>query len=68
MIPTENENYLKDPRSGALINRNREEYQQYKMTKKKLQDAEKMRNEINNIKDDVQEIKQTLRILIDRIQ
>lgn len=68
MIKTDNKNYLKDPRNGALINTNREAYEEYKRTKKKLQSADIMRSEINSLKTDMQEIKETLRLLTDRIQ
>lgn len=68
MIKTENKDFLRDPRTGALINNNRDDYESYKRTKKKLQSAEAMRSEINNLKNDVDEIKEILKVLLDRTQ
>jgi cell shape-determining protein MreC len=68
MIQTENKDYLKDPRSGALINKNKEAYEQYKLTKKNLQSAQQTRSEINSLKNEVQELKEIVKVLLDRIQ
>lgn len=68
MIQTNNKNFIKDPNTGALINTNEKELKQRKYQKRKAQEMSRMQNEINSIKDDVHEIKQTLRILMDRIQ
>ena len=66
MIKTDNRDYMKDPRSGALINNNREAYEQYKMTKKRLQSAENLRSEFEDVKNEVKEIKEMLKVLLDR--
>ena len=68
MLKTENKNFDKDPRTGALINNNKEQFEAYKRTKRTLQSNKQMASEINSLKQDMEEIKNTLRVLLDRIQ
>lgn len=68
MIKTDDKNYMKDPRTGALINTNRDKYEARKRIKMSLEKNTQMTSEINSLKQDMEEIKNTLRVLLDRIQ
>lgn len=60
--------YKRDTKSGALINKNREQYLKYKATKLQLNSAKEMCEEINSIKEDIKELKQLVVLLMDRTQ
>lgn len=60
--------YKRDNKSGALINKNREQYLKYKATKLQLSSAKEMCEEINSIKEDIKELKQLVVLLMDRTQ
>lgn len=66
---SDNANLYRDNLSGAIINTNMNEYNNYIQQKKlKQQESEKIKNienDINNIKDDLSEIKNLLRGLAD---
>ena len=53
-------NLYRDTQSGAVINSNRSEYEQYMKAK---QNRNGMRNEINTLKQELDEIKQLLKKL-----
>lgn len=53
-------NLYRDTKSGAVINSNRSEYEQYMKAK---QNRNGMRNEINTLKQELDEIKQLLKKL-----
>lgn len=53
-------NLYRDAQSGAVINSNRSEYEKYMKAK---QNRNGMRNEINTLKQDLDEIKQLLKKL-----
>jgi predicted transcriptional regulator len=61
---------VRDSSSGAIVNTNRAEYEQYMETKRRLDERENKisqhSNEINNIKTELQEIKGLLLQLINK--
>jgi len=66
---SDNTNLCRDSFSGAIINTNMNEYNNYIQQKKlKQQESERIKNienDLNNIKDDLSEIKNLLRGLSD---
>lgn len=65
MIPIKDNNGLfRDEETNAILNCNEQEYNEYlKIKNKKLRDKE----ELDNIKSDIKEIKDCLKLLIERI-
>jgi len=69
LIPVEGDNYLfRDMSTNAIVNTNQSEYASY-LARKKIQEKEKNRigaieNEVSSIKNDLDEIKSLLKILI----
>lgn len=65
MIPIKDSNGLfRDEETNAVLNCNEHEYNEYlKIKTKKLQERE----ELDNIKSDIQEIKNCLKLLVERI-
>lgn len=61
---------VRDSSSGAIVNTNRAEYEQYMETKRRLDERENKisqhSNEINNIKTELQEIKGLILQLINK--
>ena len=62
MIPVEgHKNLFRDPRTGAIVNKNMNEYSNYKMDRKrKLNQKE----ELDEMKKDIDEIKSLLKQLV----
>jgi hypothetical protein len=63
-IPVEGTKYVRDTSSGAILNTDKREYDDYKI-KKQLNDKEKrekeeVKNRMNRIEKDMQEIKEIL--------
>lgn len=66
MIPVEgHKNLFRDENSGAIVNLNSYEYNQYLKLKKQKNDE---KNEIDSLKKDVEEIKKMLMEITSRIQ
>ena len=62
MIPVEgHKNLFRDPRTGAIINNNANEYSNYKMDKKRKLDQ---KEELDEMKRDIDEIKSLLKQLV----
>tara|TARA_B100000965_G_scaffold195139_1_gene163041 strand:- start:443 stop:643 length:201 start_codon:yes stop_codon:yes gene_type:complete len=62
MIPVEgHKNLFRDPRTGAIINNNANEYSNYKMDKKRKMDQ---KEELDEMKRDIDEIKSLLKQLV----
>jgi len=69
LIPVEGDNYLfRDMNTNAIVNTNQSEYETY-LSRKKFQESEKNRigiieHEVSSIKNDLDEIKSLLKILL----
>ena len=62
MIPVEgHKNLFRDPRTGAIINNNTNEYSNYKMDRKRKMDQ---KEELDEMKRDIDEIKSLLKQLV----
>ena len=62
MIPVEgHKNLFRDPRTGAIINKNMNEYSNYKMERKRKMDQ---KEELDEMKRDIDEIKSLLKQLV----
>ena len=62
MIPVEgHKNLFRDPRTGAIINNNMNEYSNYKMDRKRKIDQ---KEELDEMKRDIDEIKSLLKQLV----
>ena len=70
LIPVENQKDLyRDPRTNAIINMNKVEYESYIARKKWMENGEKriesIENEIKVVKNDLSEIKMLLRRIVE---
>jgi len=63
LIETEDQRFLRDPSSMALINNDVAAYQQYKERRKQNSRVDNLCGEIDNLKNDIGEIKQMLQNL-----
>ena len=63
LIETEDQRFLRDPSSMALINNDVAAYQQYKESRKQNSRVDNLCGEIDNLKIDIGEIKQMLQNL-----
>jgi hypothetical protein len=62
MIPVEgHKNLFRDPRTGAIVNKNMNEYSNYKMERKRKMDQ---KEELDEMKRDIDEIKSLLKQLV----
>ena len=62
MIPVEgHKNLFRDPRTGAIVNKNMNEYSNYKMDRKRKMDQ---KEELDEMKRDIDEIKSLLKQLV----
>lgn len=59
-------NLYRDPSTGAIINSNIDEYNAYMEAKRKREELYNSINEINNLKEEMAEIKSLLKELINR--
>lgn len=59
-------NLYRDPSTGAIINSNIDEYNAYLEAKKKREELYNSVNEINNLKQEMAEIKSLLKELINK--
>lgn len=70
LIPVENQKDLyRDPKTNAIINMNKMEYESYIIRRKKMENGEKrielIENEIEVVKNDLNEIKMLLRKIVE---
>ena len=62
MIPVEgHKNLFRDPQTGAIVNKNMNEYSNYKMERKRKMDQ---KEELDEMKRDIDEIKSLLKQLV----
>jgi len=62
MIPVEgHKNLFRDPQTGAIVNNNMNEYSNYKMDRKRKMDQ---KEELDEMKRDIDEIKSLLKQLV----
>jgi hypothetical protein len=66
MIQSEDKNYLRDPKSKALINTNISALTEYKKRKQQIEKVRAIECEVADLKNDIQEIKMILKQLVDR--
>jgi t-SNARE complex subunit (syntaxin) len=66
MIQSEDKNYLRDPKSKALINTNISALTEYKKRKQQIEKVRAIECEVADLKNDMQEIKLILKQLVDR--
>lgn len=59
--------FIKDPKTGVVINNNLHEYQSYVAERKRIQDLKSMNDEITSIKTDMSSIRHLLEKLIQGI-
>jgi conjugal transfer/entry exclusion protein len=60
--------YIRDNSSKALINTNKQAFEEYQRMKKQMRKTSEMETDINNLKNDIQEIRDLLKCLVDRIK
>lgn len=60
--------YKRDSDSKALINTNRKAFEERKRLKQQMKKQSEMETDINNIKDDLEEIKKMLKNIANRIE
>ncbi|MAH09428.1 MAG: hypothetical protein CL961_07155 [Euryarchaeota archaeon] len=60
----DHDSLLRDPRTGAIVNTNRSEFLKHVEARRKMSRIETVVDDINNLKDEVSEIKALLRELI----
>jgi len=63
LIETEDQKFLRDPSSMALINNDVAAYAQYKEQRKRAQRIDSLGQELDDLKNDMSEIKSMLRAL-----
>lgn len=72
MIPVKNQPHLYRNEHGAIINTNLDEFDAYQkkrsLVKKQHSEIESLRSSINNLNNDVAEIKQALKTIIEIIK
>lgn len=66
MIQSEDKNYLRDPKSKALINTNISALTEYKKRKQHFEKVCEIESEVSDLKNDIQEIKMILKQLVNR--
>ena len=66
MIKTEDNNFVRDPSTNALINNNADAYKLYIQQRRQQKDKSDLQGQIDNLKSDLGDIKQMLSVLIQR--
>lgn len=66
LVKTEETDFERDSGSRALINTNVDAYTLYKQRRQQQNDTNNLQNQIDNIKEDIGEVKKMLMILIQR--
>jgi hypothetical protein len=56
--------FVRDSYSGAVVNTDLEGLRQYKLRKQQTMRVEELRNEVNTLRDDMSEIKSLLQALV----
>ena len=68
----ENKNLYRDERTGAIINNDEKSYQNYIIQRQKLKDQNELmvnnRQDIDNLKKDITEIKDLLQVIVKKLQ
>lgn len=59
-VKTDNPDYLKDKKTGALVNSKLDEFQKYKLQQEQAELVKKQENDLNNIKSEVSDLKNEL--------
>lgn len=67
LIPTNVPGLYKDPDTLAIINTNESEFLHYKEQVQRFKELNSVRNEVENLKADVSEIKEMLRTLVQMV-
>lgn len=60
--------FERDKGSNALINTDRQSFEEYKRLKKQLKKTSEMENDINSLKNELREIKNLLKCIVDRTE
>ena len=63
---TDDTNFMKDLNSGAVINTNVAAYKMHKLQRETEQTSTSIKNDVENLKQDMSDIKKMLEILIQR--
>jgi hypothetical protein len=63
---TDDTNFMKDPASGAIINTNIAAYKMHRLQRENEQTSTSIKTEVDNLKQDMSDIKKMLEILIQR--
>lgn len=63
---TDDTNFMKDLNSGAVINTNVAAYKMHKLQRETEQTSTSIKNDVDNLKQDMSDIKKMLEILIQR--
>ena len=66
MIKTEDNSFVRDPSTNALINNNADAYKLYIQQRRQQKDKSDLQGQIDNLKSDLGDIKQMLSVLIQR--
>lgn len=67
-IKTEDDSYVKDGSSGAVLNTNSTAYAAFKQQRQSLKNAQKLQEDVESLKDEINEIKTLLKMFIERAQ
>jgi len=66
MIKTEDNSFVRDPSTKALINNNADAYKLYIQQRRQQKDKSDLQGQIDSLKSDLGDIKQMLSVLIQR--
>ena len=66
MIKTEDNSFVRDPSTNALINNNADAYKLYIQQRRQQKDKSDLQGQIDSLKSDLGDIKQMLSVLIQR--
>jgi len=64
MLKTDDDNYIRDPESGALINNSAASYRMYKQQRESLTTVATLSKDVDSLKNDISDIKSMLSVLI----
>ena len=60
LVKTENSDYMKDPKTGALVSVNYNDFERHKLKLRQVEKIKNQENDLNNIKSEVSELKYAL--------
>lgn len=66
-LKTEDESYVKDSSSGAVLNNNAVAFQAFRRQREERKASSQLHREVDQLKADVQEIKQLLKMIAERV-